>query len=294
METDLKETLCVIGRFDCPRMAHSKHILEDLNSENIQFIQCFDSEFESLRDNFLKENLQFLQCTQSPIIYLQAKEDQPKKLIGSLEELQKYLIEHYNYHDIRKTEDYVIETKEYLKKFISENGNKFVYFDFTIETSQSPKLKRVVFALYNKRCPQTVQNFLSLCVGFRNDKGETVTYKGSIINRVSQHSFIQGGDLELKGSKSVYGKEFNDENYDIQHDRPGIIGMVKKGGRNHANGCQFYITLAPLKSFDKKCVAFGVVIKGFDTIKYIGNIETGMQRPQKIIKIVDCGEYKIE
>lgn len=55
----------------------------------------------------------------------------------------------------------------------------------------------------------------------------------------------------VKGSKSVFVKEFNDENYDVCHDTPGIVGMANKGGRNHTNECQFYITLAPLKSFDR-------------------------------------------
>ena len=93
--------------------------------------------------------------------------------------------------------------------------------------------------------------------------------------------------------KSIYGGEFPDENYNIIHDSPGIIGMVKKGNKVHSNECQFYITLANLHAFDKHFVAFGRIVEGFENINAIQNMESYLQRPTKVIKISSCGEYVI-
>lgn len=96
-----------------------------------------------------------------------------------------------------------------------------------------------------------------------------------------------------ESSKSIYDGEFPDENYNILHDTPGIIGMVKKGGRKHSNECQFYITLASLQSFDKNFVAFGRIVEGFENIHSIESMESYLQRPTRVIKISSCGEYVI-
>ena len=56
-------------------------------------------------------------------------------------------------------------------------------------------------------------------------------------------------------SESVYGGLFEDESFAIQHDKRGIVGMANNG--RHTNGSQFYITLQPAPSMDKKYVAFG-------------------------------------
>lgn len=298
-EEESKDTLYIVGRIDCPRITHCKSLVDDLKAnikdlQRIQFVLCFEKDFEIYHEKLLKGDLKFLQYNQSPIIFLQSAQDGKKKIIGTLEQFQTYIVENYNYHDLRITETFVNETKLYLSNFLKSNGNRYVYIDFAIEDGQSTKLERVVLELYRNICPQTAENFYSICLGFMNDKKENVWYKGSTINRVSQYSFIQGGDLEIKGDKTVFGGEFNDENYNVLHDTPGIIGMVKKGGRNHTNECQFYITLAPLKSFDKNFVAFGSVIMGYNTIKIIGSCETDMQRPKKEIKIVDCGDFKID
>jgi len=69
--------------------------------------------------------------------------------------------------------------------------------------------------------------------------------------------------------------------------------MVKKSGRNHSNESQFYITLNKLQTFDKNFVAFGRVIEGYNVLLNIQELETYLQRPNKLIKIVKCGEYSI-
>ncbi len=69
--------------------------------------------------------------------------------------------------------------------------------------------------------------------------------------------------------------------------------MVKKSGRTHSNECQFYITLTKMQTFDNNFVAFGRVIEGYKTLLAIQECETYLQRPNKLIRILKCGEYNI-
>ena len=47
----------------------------------------------------------------------------------------------------------------------------------------------------------------------------------------------------------------SDENFIMQHNERGIVGMANKG--RHTNGSQFYITLQPCEWMNTKYVAFG-------------------------------------
>ena len=289
------DTLVILGRIDCPKVTHCREliskILDKISSKKMKthFVICFETQFENLRNYLLKQDLGFIDFQDSPIIYIQETSGH-KKIIGSLSEFQKYIIKEFNYHDVLKTEDFVEETKKSLKEFLETNGNKYVCFNINIEGEENEN-NIVVLELFHKELPLTCENFYKLCIGCQNEEGTELSYKGSLIHRISKNSFIQGGDIRVDGPKSIYGNNFNDENYNIKHDSHGILGMVKKGNRKHSNECQFYITLCPLKSFDEVLVAFGRVIKGYDVIEKISEMETYLQRPIKQISIKECGEF---
>jgi cyclophilin family peptidyl-prolyl cis-trans isomerase len=293
------DTLVILGRIDCPKLTHCRalisNILDKITSKNMQthFVICFETQFESLRNYLLKQNLGFIDYPDSPIIYIQ-KVSGEKDIIGSLNEFQKYVIKEFNYHDTLKTEEFVEETKRSLKSFLDTNGNKYVFFDFSIEGEEESTKNRVVLELFNKDLPLTSDNFFKLCTGCKNEEGTALSYKGSLVHRISKNSFIQSGDIRIDGAKSIYGENFNDENYNIKHDSHGILGMVKKGNRKHTNECQFYITLCPLKSFDGILVAFGRVIQGYDVIEKISEMDTYLQRPVKQVSIKECGEFTVQ
>ena len=293
-----EDTLVILGRIDCPKLTHCKalvgEILDKITSKNMKthFVECFETQFDDLRNYLLKKSLGFIDYTESPIIYIQEISGN-LKIIGSLSEFQKYVIETFNYHDTLRTEDFEKQTKENLKNFLNTNGNKYVYFNFEIEGEENPSENKVVLELFKNDLPLTSENFFQLCTNAQ-DKNSNLTYKNSLVHRISKNSFIQSGDIRINGPKSIYGENFNDENYNIKHDTHGILGMVKKGNRKHTNECQFYITLCPLKSFDGLLVAFGRVIQGYDVILKISELETYLQRPIKQVTIKDCGEFVVQ
>lgn len=105
---------------------------------------------------------------------------------------------------------------------------------------------------------------------------------------------IQGGDVLNEngtGSISIYGSEFNDENFKYDHNKPGMISMANRG--ENSNGSQFFINTVPTKWLNNKHVVFGRVIKNtFKYVEAISNIKVkNGSVPIRNVVIKDCGEY---
>lgn len=120
-----------------------------------------------------------------------------------------------------------------------------VYMDFSHGTKP---LGRVIFELFKDITPKTVENFRALCTGERGKTGLGVnatelSFRGSGVHRIVRGFVIQGGDItkgDGTGGCSIYGPEFNDENFQKRHAHAGLLSMANRGELFYLG---FYTTL---------------------------------------------------
>lgn len=171
---------------------------------------------------------------------------------------------------------------------------RHAWFDIFIKDVDGPGEDfhgRFKIGLFGNAAPATVLNFASITNGYKHGKS-TLHYKNSKVHRVVRDFVIQMGDVTVgdgTGGKSIYGEVFDDEDFILSHRSAGFVSMANHG--KNTNGSQFFILLVRARWLDKKHVVFGKIIKGFDVIRKIADIETNKETgmPKKKIKIVACG-----
>ncbi|XP_076282843.1 cyclophilin 40 isoform X2 [Lasioglossum baleicum] len=167
----------------------------------------------------------------------------------------------------------------------TNKDNPIVFIDIAIE---SEKVGRVVIELYKNVVPRTAENFRALCTGEKGIgiNGTKLHYKGSV--------FHKGGDIiKFNGSsgESIYGPQFDDENFTLSHSSEGLLSMANKGVPN-SNSSQFVITISPSIHLDNTNVVFGKVLKGMGVVHEVSHVPTVKDVPTEKIYISDCGEIK--
>lgn len=133
--------------------------------------------------------------------------------------------------------------------------------------------------LFPDKAPKAVENFVTHA---RNGY-----YNSTIFHRVIRKFMIQGGDPlgDGTGGESIWGKEFEDEFSDLQHDKPYTVSMANAGP--NTNGSQFFITTEKTPWLDKKHTIFGRAYQGLDVIHQIENAKIRKEKPEEDIKIVN-------
>ena len=164
-----------------------------------------------------------------------------------------------------------------------------VYFDVEIDGEDAG---RIVLGLYGETVPKTVANFKALAEGDQGvgSLGYELDYKGSPFHRIISDFMVQGGDFTTgdgRGGESIYGPDFDDENFDIKFTQPYQLAMANSGP--NTNGSQFFITFIKTGWLSGKHVVFGEVIDGFSVVDALEDIGSSQGTPLKPAKIFKSG-----
>ncbi|TBU10717.1 peptidyl-prolyl cis-trans isomerase [Hamiltosporidium tvaerminnensis] len=182
------------------------------------------------------------------------------------------------------------------------NKRNDIYMDISYVNIESKErvTERIIIKLYYDDVPRTCLNFYKFVEGFEveeeDGKIKNLRYLNSTFHRIIKDFVIQGGDVvrhDGRGSISIYGKQFEDENFMYKHDRVGLLSMANHGP--DTNGCQYFITLGKAEWLDGKHVVFGEVLGEYlDVIKRISMVETRGRdnRPTSMVSVVGCGFIK--
>ena len=177
-----------------------------------------------------------------------------------------------------------------IQSHLRHPHNPVVFFDVRIGTTD---MGRILMELYFDLVPRTAENFRQFCTGEAKRDGVPLGYKNTSFHRVIKDFMIQGGDFvngDGTGCTSIYGgSTFDDENFIMKHEGPGILSMANSG--KDTNGCQFFVTSAKCDFLDKKHVVFGRVLDGLFVVRKIENVPTGANnKPKMPVTIVECGQ----
>jgi peptidyl-prolyl isomerase F (cyclophilin D) len=168
---------------------------------------------------------------------------------------------------------------------MSENNEELPKVFFDMEAG-GEAVGRITMELRPDVVPKTAENFRALCTG---EKG--VSYKGSPFHRVIPDFMCQGGDItrgDGTGGQSIYGKKFEDENFELKHTGAGILSMANAGP--NTNGSQFFICTAETDWLDGAHVVFGKVVDGMDVVEKLEALGNRSGKTAKEIKVADCGQ----
>lgn len=179
-----------------------------------------------------------------------------------------------------------------------DNSNNTLYEDITLNPYFDVEVGgiyqgRILFKLFDDVVPKTCKNFRFLCSNGLLVK-DTPSYEGSSFHRIIKNFMLQGGDFtngDGTGGMSIYGNKFEDENFELKHNQPGLLSMANSGP--NTNGSQFFITTEKTDWLDGKHVVFGLVIGGYDIVSNIEKLETdGNNKPKLDVVIKKCGLIK--
>lgn len=147
--------------------------------------------------------------------------------------------------------------------------------------------------LFNDIVPKTAENFRALCAGDRGigQLGKPLALAGSSFHRIIPGFMAQGGDFTNgngTGGESIYGRKFADENFQLKHNKRGLLSMANCGP--HTNGSQFFITFVACPHLDGKHVVFGEVDEGLEVLRELEKVGSPSGKTTQPVTITECKE----
>jgi len=212
--------------------------------------------------------------------------------IGAMKMFLGWCKNTYSYVDGTHKIFYERLAKKHMQRFMDSTGRDYCTLDISVGGTVEGTL---LIELFSDVAPKTCANFCAFIKGHAapGSSAAPQTYASCPVHRVVKDGWVQSGDVvdgTGTGSVSIFGRTFADETFAVKHDKPGIVAMASSGP--HTNGCQFYVTQAPLAFLDGKKVGFGRVVDGLRLLKILNRAEVDTaERPVAAIKISAAAMY---
>ena len=168
-----------------------------------------------------------------------------------------------------------------------------VFFDIEIDGKAAGRL---TFGLFGNTAPRTAENFRAICTGEKGigESGLPLHYKGSDLFRIIPLFAAHGGDWhkgDASGGESIYGRRFEDENFQIKHTRAGLLTTANAGP--NTNSSQFLLLFKESPWLDNRHTVFGELLDNFELLREIERQGTHSTAPRSKVTIVDSGELPL-
>ncbi|KAI3649503.1 hypothetical protein MP228_005135 [Amoeboaphelidium protococcarum] len=144
--------------------------------------------------------------------------------------------------------------------------------------------------LYREHAAQTCDDFVQLM--------QSKYYNDSYIHRIVQDYVLQGGmrlqDIAQDSDEfreKIESFHLGQISRDLKHTGAGVFGLVRDETTGKFTG-QFYITLAPTPSLDRKQVIIGRVCEGMKVVKKLSLLQTDVNDvPVEEVRIISATIY---
>jgi len=153
-------------------------------------------------------------------------------------------------------------------------------------------LGNITARLYEKDTPVAVRTFVALAQGRQGTLNPTTHkvvkvpfYDNITFHRVVRGEMIQAGDPTGTGRHNC-GFTIRDEFLPgLRFDGSGKLAMANTGEPD-SGGCQFFITVGPMSSWNGKYTIFGVVVEGLDVVATINRGRVKGDKPVDPVKLI--------
>ena len=162
------------------------------------------------------------------------------------------------------------------------------FFDIEIDGKEEG---RVIFELFGKDAPKTVNNFLGICIAGYD---QNLSYWNNKFHKITNDYLAQAGDIIFQdgtGSASVYGTEtYEMEKNNLKFKEPYLLATSKRA--DGTVGSQFFITFDSLPYLNGEYCIFGRVWSNTELIDRINDCGSIDGKPKVDVLIKRSGVYK--
>jgi cyclophilin family peptidyl-prolyl cis-trans isomerase len=143
--------------------------------------------------------------------------------------------------------------------------------------------------LFEKDTPQAVGLFIRLAQGqqdFRDVDGKIVKrrfYDNTTFFRIVPESAVQAGSPDGTNTYNC-GLRLKDETLPGIRFQAGSLAIANAGP--DTGGCQFFITIAAMSSWNMKYTVFGQVVEGLDVVEKIARVPARDEHPLNPPKLI--------